>query len=57
MALTTEISGQKDLLNSIEEMQTELGTVNLRMLSKLTWMQIHLSVRTPLFCKYRGVYY
>ena len=32
VALTTEISGQKDPLNSIEEMQTELRTVNLRML-------------------------
>ena len=31
-ALTTEISGQKDHLNSIEEMQTELRSVNLRML-------------------------
>lgn len=32
VALTTEISGQKDLLNSTEEMQTELRTVNLSML-------------------------
>ena len=32
VALTTEISGKKGPFNSIEKMQTKLGTVNLRML-------------------------
>ena len=32
VALTTKISGKKGPFNSIEKMQTKLGTVNLRML-------------------------
>lgn len=32
VALRTEISGKKGPFNSIEKMQTKLGTVNLRML-------------------------
>ena len=44
VALTTEISGQKDPLNSIEEMQTELRTVILRTL--LTSWQANLDADT-----------